>query len=330
MIADFCDRCRLCGGWVPTRRERARARARPLSLLALFATSSRIGLCSHQIIMSLPTSYDLTGSTDEDEPPQPQSKKSKVEPGSSAAGSSSGTSTGGHVERVNLPGGVLDETILHRVDAICQQNNCVGCDGRGLAEGIAKLLPYGCPYADRRPEPPANKFAVLADRATPGSIQVRKAPAAVFGVARRPDVICMFAQFEMGGPDKYKRVKPMPPSDGRAAREQWFGQCLREIGKLSPPPKAIAFPHEIGCGLAGGEWPNYEAMLQEFAAANPHIHVIIARWTGGKGSGSGGKGGKGGKGSRGKGGGGTSGRGSASNACFRCGQVGHWASACKS
>ena len=69
------------------------------------------------------------------------------------------------IERVHAAGGVLDPTILARVDAIVQQSNCVGCDGRGLAAAIAEKLPYGDTYKDRRPMPPARKFAIPEDRA---------------------------------------------------------------------------------------------------------------------------------------------------------------------
>ena len=44
------------------------------------------------------------------------------------------------IERLDLPGGVLDDSILVRVAAIAQQCNCVGCDGRGLAAGVAMLV----------------------------------------------------------------------------------------------------------------------------------------------------------------------------------------------
>ena len=72
------------------------------------------------------------------------------------------------VEYLSLPGGVLDDKVLQKVDAIVQQLNCVGCDGRGLAEGVKRKLPYGCSYASRRRMPPQNKFAVEVDRATLG------------------------------------------------------------------------------------------------------------------------------------------------------------------
>ena len=93
----------------------------------------------------------------------------------------------GKIERVHAAGGVLDPSILSRVDAIVQQSNCVGCDGRGLAAAIAEKLPYGDTYKDRRPMPPARKFAIPEDRAVPGSIAVRRGSG--------PAVVSLFAQF---------------------------------------------------------------------------------------------------------------------------------------
>ena len=95
--------------------------------------------------------------------------------------------SGPRIERVHAAGGVLDPSILARVDAIVQQSNCVGCDGRGLAAAIAEKLPYGDTYKDRRPMPPARKFAIPEDRATPGSIAVRRGSG--------PAVVSLFAQF---------------------------------------------------------------------------------------------------------------------------------------
>jgi len=40
------------------------------------------------------------------------------------------------IHRLDLHGGVLDDSILARVEAIAQQSNCVGCDGRGLDSGL--------------------------------------------------------------------------------------------------------------------------------------------------------------------------------------------------
>ena len=219
------------------------------------------------------------------------------------------------VQRLDLAGGVLDDSILARVDAIAQQENCVGCDGRGLAEAVARKLPYGSSYSSRRRMPPQNKFAVPEDRGVPGTIVVCRPPAPGPG---RPIVVNMMAQFEMGAPNKYKRVKPMPPDDGAATREAWFQQCLDKIAAIQPPLGSIAFPYQIGCGLAGGNWSRYDAMITRFAERCPATQVYICKLTG-----DGGPTGTG----RGRGGGGG-GRGRAGDRCFKCGQTGHWASHC--
>ena len=261
-----------------------------------------------------PECIDLTGEE------APVASEASQTPRAPQCGSKRPRSERPTLERLALPDGVLDEGgVLSRFAAIAQQSNCVGCDGRGLADAIAKKLPYGCPYKDRRRMPPANKFAVADDRATPGTIDVRKPPPGLFGSSRRPLVVCMFAQWEMGLPLKYNRVTPAP-HDSRQAREGWFARCLDAIAALRPPPESIAFPHQIGCGLAGGEWSRYEQMLLQFAEENPSIHVAIVVSTkfaaaGGRGRAQGG----------GRGGGGGS-----RGACFICGQAGHWAASCPS
>ena len=271
---------------------------------------------------------DLCGSDTEEDEPQPKRVRTEGYTSASAstisaAASSSSSSGGGahgsssssgkafgYVQRLDLPGGVLDEQILSRVAAIAQQSNCVGVDGRGLAAGIAQKLSYGCSYKDRRPMGgrSISKFAVVQDRATPGTLDVRRPPAAVFGASARPIVVNMFSQYEMGPPGKYRRVTPMP-DDSAAERLAWFGECLGRIAALRLP--SIAFPHEIGCGLAGGDWSTYNRLLVSFAEANPGVEVFICRWVDATPRPTGARGGGGGAG-----------------ACFKCGQRGHWANRC--
>ena len=187
------------------------------------------------------------------------------------------------------------DSILVRVDAIAQQENCVGCDGLGWRRPPRKL-PYGSSYSSRRRMPPQNKFAVPEDRGVPGTIVVCRPPTPGPG---RPIVVNMMAQFEMGAPNKYKRVKPMPPDDGAATREAWFQQCLDKIAAIQPPLTSIAFPYQIGCGLAGGNWSRYDAMITRFAERCPATQVYICKLTGdggptgtgrGRGGGGGGRG----------------------------------------
>jgi len=182
--------------------------------------------------------------------------------------------SGPRIERVHAAGGVLDPSILARVDAIVQQSNCVGCDGRGLAAAIAEKLPYGDTYKDRRPMPPARKFAIPEDRAVPGSIAVRRGDG--------PAVVSLFAQFEMGPAMKYRRVRPEPAGgDTKVNRLRWFKEGLAKLA--AEGFRRVAFPHEIGCALAGGTWSEYEAAIADYGAANPEVKILIVTWGGGGG-----------------------------------------------
>ena len=178
------------------------------------------------------------------------------------------------IERIHAAGGVLDPSILSRVDAIVQQSNCVGCDGRGLAAAIAEKLPYGDTYKDRRPLPPARKFAIPEDRAVPGSIAVRRGDG--------PAVVSLFAQFEMGPAMKYRLVRPEPAGgDTKVNRLRWFKEGLAKLA--AEGFRRVAFPHEIGCALAGGTWSEYEAAIAAYGAANPEVEILIVTWGGGGG-----------------------------------------------
>lgn len=186
-----------------------------------------------------------------------------------------------------LAGGVLDDDLA--VAAIVQQTNCIGTVGMGLAAGVAAKFPYGCPYAGRRLMP-YGRFAVPEDRPLPGSIDVRPPHRLNAG----PIVINMFAQWELGPALKYNRV-PAPPgtTDSCQQREQWFSECIKAIDALGDLSPSIAFPHEIGCGLAGGRWAHYEDMIVRWAREHPGIEVTICWWTSAHTGGSAGRKGRG-------------------------------------
>lgn len=136
--------------------------------------------------------------------------------------------------------------------------------------------------------------------------QIRGGP----GTGQR-GVIGAFGQFAPG--------KPRPGADSIDARTAAFLQCLDRIAGI-PNITSVAFPFQIGSGLAGGDWSVYKGMIEQFAAENPHIRVAIYKLAdaqptgrGGRGRGSGGArgGGRGGRsssnsGGRGRGGAGKS------------------------
>lgn len=66
--------------------------------------------------------------------------------------------------------------------------------------------------------------------------------------------------------------------DSSAKRLEWFRGCLKELARhplLQNPSHSIAFPYNIGCGLAGGRWTDYEAELKGFAQAIEAKVVLV-------------------------------------------------------
>ena len=103
----------------------------------------------------------------------------------------------------------------------------------------------------------------------PGSIAVMGGPCADDDKEKR-GVINVFGQFCPGkpnrkrGPVEWKGIVGSKDivDDGKQ-RLQWFKSGLQQIATLEL--ESIAFPHQIGCGLAGGDWKDYLAALEEFA-----------------------------------------------------------------
>ena len=133
---------------------------------------------------------------------------------------------------------------------IVHQCNCVST---GRAAGIARLIFDRFPYADcysedRGPREPGTVELILAGGGRP--------------------IVNLFGQFLPGG-----------PSDNESSdqRYDWFKQALDLLGntvinlidELWPGQEVtIAFPHQIGCGIAGGDWDGrYLPLLDQFAEA---------------------------------------------------------------
>ena len=128
------------------------------------------------------------------------------------------------------------------------------------------------------------QFAIAQDRSVPGTITVKRPPAVAFGSQKPPTVVSLFGQFEMGAAGKYARL-PLPEGgETKCIREQWFATALqafavwvqRQPQQVPGTRLSIAFPHQIGCGLAGGDWVRYRAMIEAFAnMVDPHQVTIV-------------------------------------------------------
>ena len=84
------------------------------------------------------------------------------------------------------------------------------------------------------------------------------------------NIINMIAQTNPGKPKG---------EDSKISRLKAFEKCLTQIAELhSEESFSVAFPYGIGCGLAGGDWKEYEKMLRDFANLFPHIEVIVCKF----------------------------------------------------
>ena len=162
---------------------------------------------------------------------------------------------------------------------IAHQCNCTTSNSAGLSTLIATKFRYADPYSRRRPDPSRRNRCLRDDESLPGTIQVWRPEKGDKG----PIVVGMYAQYEPGKPSR-------SGDDSQGMREKYFKRCLRLIGDKIEGLESIAFPWQIGCGLAGGDWKVYEGMIKEFAESHPDLKVVIYKLPGAASSGGRGRG----------------------------------------
>ena len=139
-------------------------------------------------------------------------------------------------------GDILDSNCNY----ICQQVNCRGVMGSGLAKQIRDRWPqvyenYRAKYA----EAIWNRVRILGD------IQI----CALYEDYNKTDfhqhVVNFFSQDGYG-------------NDGRRYTSyDAFWNCLHWLNKCAGPDATIAIPYNIGCGLGGGNWEVIYTMIEE-------------------------------------------------------------------
>ena len=159
-------------------------------------------------------------------------------------------------------------------DLIVQQTNTVTRRAHGLSDAIAKRFKYANVYERR-----SGKTANTADkRDVAGSVVLCRPTSGESG----PIVACLMAQMAPGKPgDWCLQYKIDAQDDTAEKREEYFRDALlalaETIRKSEGEIKSVAFPFGIGCGLAGGKWSHYEAMIEFFARSLPGIKVTICK-----------------------------------------------------
>lgn len=142
-----------------------------------------------------------------------------------------------------IKGNILDAKEKY----IAHQCNAVSNQAGGLAHYIFKKFPYADIYKGR-------PFPYKASGINfPGHCVIKGD-----GLKDR-FVINIIAQYYPGTPRPGGNLL-----DGPHVREGYFNRCLFEISRMENID-SIAFPLNIGCGMAGGDWEKYNRMIQAFA-----------------------------------------------------------------
>ncbi len=126
---------------------------------------------------------------------------------------------------------------------IAHQCNCVSNYAAGLAKDIFTRYPYSDIYTKR------------LIRHNPGSIEI-----CGDGESQR-FIINMMAQVYPG------KSKYDTGVDTTEKRQEYFATCLNKIAQIHNI-QSLALPAYIGCGLAGGNWDSYIAIINEFTLTN--------------------------------------------------------------
>ena len=130
-------------------------------------------------------------------------------------------------------------------DLIAHQCNCSSLRGLGLSAAMFRKYPCANTY---------NKTSVRV----PGTISVHE-----------DRIVNMYGQKFPGKP------KSKSGDDCSETRKHFFQKCLDDISTIIEE-KTIAFPKFIGCGLAGGNWTDYEKMLETFEKKHPgQVYIVF-------------------------------------------------------
>lgn len=148
---------------------------------------------------------------------------------------------------------------------IAHQCNCVTVRSHGLSAAIAKKWPWADMYSKRCPISRKN-CASIPD--IPGTTKIMTDPNDEHG----QQIACLFGQWTPGKPNAFSRYYPKTYPDDRAARLTYFSRSLTSLEHYCEKNniEKIAMPFKIGCGLAGGNWNDYEQMLE-----NSTLSIIL-------------------------------------------------------
>jgi len=167
--------------------------------------------------------------------------------------------------------------LTYECDVLVQQCNCITINSLGLSKSITQRFGVD-PYAHRKP----SRNPRIADEATsdvPGTISFHP-----IENQEHRHVANLYAQYTPGSLAKNTSIyhnarEARGIQETPELREAWFEQCLRSLAEHLDESEhyRIAFPHGIGCGLAGGNWAHYRAMIVAWAKKHPSFCVSVVK-----------------------------------------------------
>ncbi|KAL4502985.1 hypothetical protein ABPG72_014214 [Tetrahymena utriculariae] len=180
---------------------------------------------------------------------------------------------------------VKGDLLTFEADIIVQQCNCITTNEKGLAQSIFKK--FGVSAYEMRVKGQGN-IANISSIDLPGTC--------LFQQPKIKDKNCqiqyianLFGQFTPGKngfkyqntlcQQIYDPLTNKPIVDNFSSRERWFEICLQQLADFAKEKQLyrIAFPYKIGCGLAGGNWENYNKMIEEFSENNRELKIYIVQ-----------------------------------------------------
>lgn len=108
-------------------------------------------------------------------------------------------------------------------------------------------------------------------------IETRPKPGSVYVSHGQQKVACIFGQYYKGKSFAHNKYDPyhtqITVEDSYEDRLKYFSNGLKKIAKLQP--QSIAIPYHIGCHIYGGQWKDYEKIIENFAQKNRNIQIVI-------------------------------------------------------
>jgi len=147
-----------------------------------------------------------------------------------------------------VKGDILNYTEPNYEIIICHQTNCLTT----RAAGLAKFL------FDKYPE--VNIYNQADVERIPGD----------YSVSYTNDGKTIFHLHGQNSPSICNDIETSE------MRLKWMKQILDKMSSIIKKKNyLILFPSMMGCGLAGGNWKDYLALLEDFATKKPHVKVKI-------------------------------------------------------